>query len=108
MEKKRQRMKSFVIFWAKHMVLISCILWIIGTILFGFLLFGNIPPMSSLVNMIIRGVVLIAASFMSLIIGICIYSIILDDCYNMNKRHKLRVNIDKIYNNEPENEKAKS
>ena len=108
MEKKRQRMKYFVIFWAKHMVLISCILWVIGTILFGFLLFGNIPPMSSIINMIIRGMVLIAASFMSLVIGVFIYLVILDECYDINKRHKLRVNIDKLYKNEPENEKTKS
>ena len=104
MEKKRQRIKSFVIFWAKHMVLISCIFCIIGTVLFGLLLFGNIPPMTSIVNIIIRGIVLIAASFMSFVIGVFIYLAIFDACYDINKYYKLRVNIDKLYKNEPENE----
>ncbi len=97
MDNTRKRIKNFIVFWSTHCFL--CVGWIsfVFTALFAFLILYNIPISTQWYEYIIRSAICILSMTISLFLALYVYMRVLDLCAMLNKKYKLRVNIERIF-----------
>lgn len=103
MDNTRKRIKNFIVFWSSHCFL--CVGWIsfVFTAIFTFLILYNIPISTQWYEYIIRSAICILSMSVSLFLALYVYMLILDICANLNKKYKLRINVERIFENKHEN-----
>lgn len=103
MDMTRKRIKNFIVFWSSHGFLCVSLIAFVFTAIFGFLILYNIPISTQWHEYIIRSVIFILSMSVSLFLALFIYMLVLDLCAILNKKYKLRVNVERIFETEHEN-----
>ena len=103
MDNTRKRIKNFIVFWSSHCFLCVGLIAFAFTAIFGFLILYNIPISMQWYEYIIRSAIFILSMSVSLFLALYIYMLILDYCAILNKKYKLRVNVERIFETDHEN-----
>ena len=103
MDNTRKRIKNFIVFWSSHCFLCVSLIALVFAAIFGFLILYNIPISTQWCEYVIRSVIFILSMSVSLFLALFIYMLILDFCAILNKKYKLRVNVERIFETGHEN-----
>lgn len=103
MDNTRKRIKNFIVFWSSHCFLCVGLIAFVFTATFVFLILYNIPISTQWYEYIIRSAICILSMSLSLFLALYVYMLVLDICAMLNKKYKLRVNVERIFETKDEN-----